>query len=320
MLHRINITRGLPVVLLFVVAACASNTATQPPVTTPISLSPEIPATVPSVPIAPTETATPVTSDEPPTNDAGVQLVARVNGEGITLTQFERALARRQMEVQAADPDTLRDDVLNQLIEQTVIQQSAAAQGLAVSDADLEAELQDMKSAAGTAEDWQQWLATNQFTEDEFRDIERATLTTNRVRDSLTADLSGDVPQVHARHILVQTEAEANAVLSRLQNGEDFATLASSLSLDETTRQSGGDLGWFTQDELLVPQLARAAFALQPGQIGGPVATELGYHIIQTLEAANRPVDPERWVYIAQSRFENWLRPLMDNATIERYI
>ena len=66
-------------------------------------------------------------------------------------------------------------------------------------------------------------------------------------------------------------------------------------------------------------KLAQTAFSLQVGQIAGPVATELGYHVIQVMEIADRPVEPERRVYIAQTRFDNWLQPLYAKAVIERY-
>ena len=95
--------------------------------------------------------------------------------------------------------------------------------------------------------------------------------------------------------------------------------MAAQYSQDDTTRERGGDLGWFTSEELLTPQLSKTAFALQAGQIAGPIATELGYHVLQVIEFADQPVDPERSVYIAQTRFENWLKPFSDTAVIERY-
>lgn len=148
----------------------------------------------------------------------------------------------------------------------------------------------------------------------------KGVLTANRVRDMLTTDLEGNIRQVNARHILLRTESDANDILNSLNAGQSFEELAAQYSQDETTRDKGGDLGWFTMDELLVPELAQVAFSIQPGQIAGPVATELGYHVIQVVEFADRPVEPERRVYIAQTRFENWLRPLYDNAIIERFI
>lgn len=295
------------IALIIALAACGGAPATTNP------LDPNLLVSPPAQQV--------LSADTLPSNSAGIKLVGKVNGEEITLPDFERALARRQQEVtDAASPDTLRADVLNQIIEQILIRQGAAAQNVLVSDEQVQTELQALKDSAGSPDAWTAWLTSNLYTDQEFTETLRSSLLTNQVRDSLTGDLEGNVRQVHARHILVNTETAAQDALARLNAGEDFVALAATLSQDETTRENGGDLGWFTQDELLVPELARAAFAMQPQQVAGPITTELGYHILQTLEFADRPVDPDRWVYIAQARFENWLRPLYESAVIERYL
>lgn len=300
----------LTFVLLILMTACGGSP-------TPDPLDPALlqnpPATQPVIPT--------VVVNALPTDAQGEQIVATVNGQAITLAAFEREVARHQMiMMDAASPGALRAEVLDQLIEQVVTQQGAAAQNISVSDEVVQAELQANIELAGSQSAWEQWLSTNLYTQEEFIESLRATLVNNLVRDALTADLEGNVRQVHARHILVRTEAEAQNAMARVSAGEDFGTLAAALSLDETTRQNGGDLGWFTEEELLVPELAQTAFSLQPGQVAGPVGTELGYHLVQTVEFADRPVDPDRRVYIAQARFENWLRPLYENAVIERYL
>ncbi len=267
---------------------------------------------------SPTVAAQP-TIGQMPTNATGVKLVAKVNGEEITEPDFERALARKQQEVNAASPDALKTDVLNQIIEERLILQGAQAQNITVSDSDVQTELQAQIQEAGGDAGWTDWLKTNLYTAEEFPQVLRTSLISNKVRDSLTADLEGNVKQVHARHILLRTESDAKDILTKLSGGEDFAALAAQFSQDETTRERGGDLGWFTSEELLTPQLTETAFKLQAGQIAGPIATELGYHVIQVLEIADRPVEPERRVYISQTRFENWLQPLYAKAVIERY-
>ena len=78
-------------------------------------------------------------------------------------------------------------------------------------------------------------------------------------------------------------------VQKRLQAGEDFATLANSMSDDPGSRGLGGDLG-FVQKGELVPTFEAAAYALKPGQVSGPVETRFGYHIIQTLEKEGNSV------------------------------
>jgi len=86
--------------------------------------------------------------------------------------------------------------------------------------------------------------------------------------------------EVHARHILVATEAEAVSIIAELDKGADFATLAKKYSKDPGT-DSGGDLGYFTREEM-VPAFAEAAFALPVGSYTKkPVKTEFGWHIIK---------------------------------------
>jgi peptidyl-prolyl cis-trans isomerase C len=264
----------------------------------------------------PPPTATPAVL---PTDTAGLELVASVNGQGIRLDAFERELARYQQQTNETNNQALRAIVLDTLIEQTLIDQEAARQGIGIDEAQIDAEVAAIAQMAGSAEGWQQWLTDNLYTEAEFRSSLRTTLITARMRDVITADLGGEVLHVRARHILVDSEQEANSILDQLRNGADFAALAA-LSKDTTTRDSGGDLGWFTQDELVDPALATVAFSLEPLQIAGPVRTSLGFHVIQTLERANRPVDEERRALLAQRQFELWLGALAASAQIERYL
>jgi peptidyl-prolyl cis-trans isomerase C len=88
--------------------------------------------------------------------------------------------------------------------------------------------------------------------------------------------------QVHARHILVRTEAEARSILATAKKGTiTFAQLAQERSLD--TAAENGDLGWFERGQM-VPEFEEAAFALKPGQLSDVVKTKFGYHIIKLEE------------------------------------
>ena len=86
--------------------------------------------------------------------------------------------------------------------------------------------------------------------------------------------------EVQARHILVQTEAEAKDVEAQLKKGADFAKLARAKSIDPSAKAQGGELGFFTRDEM-VPEFADVAFKLKDGQISEPVKTQYGWHVIQ---------------------------------------
>jgi parvulin-like peptidyl-prolyl isomerase len=299
----VNVAQSLRIflpVFALLLAACAGSTVGQD------NPSPNPPTSAPDPNL--------------PVNDAGVQLVAKVNGTEITLPEFEQALTRQQAEIQAADPDAMAASVLDSLIEQTLIEQAASEQQITVTDAEIQAEIQAMMQESGSDSAWQEWLAQNHFTQEQFADYLRESMLTQRIIAQVTQSVTGALPHVHARHILVATEAEANDILSRLRAGEEFAALAASYSRDVTTRETGGDLGWFTQEELLEPSLAQVAFSLEPGQIAGPVPTRLGYHILQTLEKAARPVAPEKQADLVQVVFQNWLQGLRDSAAIERYL
>ncbi len=96
--------------------------------------------------------------------------------------------------------------------------------------------------------------------------------------------------EVHARHILVESEADALAVIGELKGGADFAELAKTRSTGPSGPR-GGDLGFFAKGAM-VPPFAEAAFALRPGEISGPVKTRFGWHVIK-LDARRQAEGPE---------------------------
>ncbi len=246
--------------------------------------------------------------------------VATVNGVPITRASYDRALSRAQAISSVADQAALRRQVLETLIEQELIAQAAPELGVTVTDEDVQAEMEALRELTESDEEWQAFLELNGYTEAEMFAAQRDLLITQRVRDVLMEPFSGEVLQVNARHIVVRTEAEAQEVLDRLEAGEGFATLAAEYSIDSTTREFGGNLGWFARDELLQPELENVAFELEVGQMAGPIQTSLGYHILQTMDREERPVEPERLSVLAESVFNNWLEGLRGNANIQRFI
>ncbi|MFW5748407.1 MAG: peptidylprolyl isomerase [Chloroflexota bacterium] len=284
-------------------------------------------------PISDEEDANTVEADEAgtgvpalPLTEDGEQIVARVNGEAITLSRFQRALDRNPNAFDdVASYDALVEQELTKLIEQTVINQFAAEIGLTVTEADVSAEYQTMREIVPDDAAWQQWLMSNRFiNEEEFLQSSYEALLTQRVQAHVLANETLTVPQVRARHILVESRQQAEAVRARLQSGEDFAAVAAEVSLDETTRNSGGDLGvdggYIVPEDLIVPELVDVALNQQPGQFSEPVQTALGYHIIQTIEIGQRPATAEEIAARNSELFDNWLRERIAAATIERYI
>jgi peptidyl-prolyl cis-trans isomerase C len=85
--------------------------------------------------------------------------------------------------------------------------------------------------------------------------------------------------QARASHILVKTEDQANQILKRLAEGEEFDKVARRFSSCPSGK-SGGDLGWFGKGQM-VPEFEKAAFENDTGKVVGPVKTQFGYHIIK---------------------------------------
>ncbi len=248
-------------------------------------------------------------------------LVARVNGVEIPREAFNQAAARL-LSPDAADP-VFVDSVVNMLIEQVILEQAATELDIAITDADLDAEMDSMRaqSEQATPGGWQTWLDANGYTEADLREAVKGSMLVSRVRSAVLAEV-GDVQMiqaVRARHILLETEAEAEAVKTRLQNGESFDVLAAQYSRDISTKDSGGDLGFFVRDDLTTPELAELAFALAPGQMAGPVQTILGWHIVETLAFEERPLTDESLARAQEQQFTAWLNERKAQATIERF-
>ncbi len=149
----------------------------------------------------------------------------------------------------------------------------------------------------------------------------RALLEMNVLRRELQEALAEEVPtsgeQIHARHILVETEEEARAVLDRLEAGEDFAALANELSLDTATED--GDLGWFARGQM-VTAFEEAAFALEAEEISDPIETTFGWHIIQLLERdPDRPFEEDVLEQRKAAALSEWLADQSLSDAVERY-
>jgi len=127
--------------------------------------------------------------------------------------------------------------------------------------------------------------------------------------------------EVRARHILVESEPDAQAALKRVKGGEDFAKVTNEMSKDPGSK--GGELGWFTK-ERMVPEFAEAAFKMQPGQISDPVKSQFGWHIIQLEERRQKQfpsldqVRDQVTRYVVQKSQSELILKLREEAKVER--
>jgi peptidyl-prolyl cis-trans isomerase C len=130
-------------------------------------------------------------------------------------------------------------------------------------------------------------------------------------------------PEVKAKHILVESEAEAKTALERVKKGEDFAKLAAELSKDPGSGKEGGDLGWFEKGRM-VPEFSEAAFALEKGQVSEPVKSQFGFHIIKVEDKRDKKppefdaVKDQLKRYMTQKAQQDFVLKLREGAKIEK--
>lgn len=133
----------------------------------------------------------------------------------------------------------------------------------------------------------------------------------------------GNEEEVHARHILVQTEDEAKAVVAELKKGGDFEKLAKEKSKDPSAAQNGGDLGYFTKEQM-VPEFAETAFKLDKGQLSDPIKTQFGWHVIRTEDKRSKPVPafdqvrPQLVQFVVRNAQAAMVAKLREGAKIEK--
>jgi peptidyl-prolyl cis-trans isomerase D len=155
---------------------------------------------------------------------------------------------------------------------------------------------------------------------DEIRSLVESQLLYQKLQDSMGAEVPTSAEQVHARHILVDTQDKAKEVSDKLKSGTSFEDLAKSESTDTGTKDKGGDLGWFPKGTM-VQEFDDAAFKLDVNQISDPVQTSYGFHIIQVLEKdPNRALDQDQLARAKSGAVSKWLETAMQSPDVKRVL
>jgi peptidyl-prolyl cis-trans isomerase C len=193
-------------------------------------------------------------------------VVATVNGQKIHMSDIQTAAQQLPQQYQQLPQDQIYNMLLNQEIDRKALL-------IAAKKENLESNPQVAAIMAAAADD----KLENAYLQQQVI----AQVTPAAIQAEYNKDYAGKPgpAQVEARHILVPTQAQAQDIISQLDKGADFAKLAQKYSQDPSGK-TGGELGWFSQNEMVKP-FADAAFALQPGKYTEtPVQTQFGWHVI----------------------------------------
>ena len=314
--------RAISIFFVVTLAACSRSTAANAkPQATPAPASAPAPSQGTPPPAAALQqppAVKPVPAQLP-------EIVARVNGEAINSTELETAVkgleGRAGGPVPADQRDRVYRGVLDDMIGYKLLIQEAKARKIAVPDAEVEAQIAQIRSQFPNQQQFEQALAAQKTTLEAVRNDARSEMSVEKLVEGEIAtkvavkpeavsdfyqknqDKFQQGPRVRASHILItvpqnadaatkqQAKTKAEGILKDLKGGKDFAATAKENSQDPGSAVNGGDLGFFEQGQM-VPPFEQAAFALKPGEMSELVESQFGYHIIKVAEKQAQRVVP----------------------------
>ncbi|WP_293795136.1 peptidylprolyl isomerase [uncultured Bosea sp.] len=238
------------------------------------------------------------------------KVVAKV--DGIAITEKDVQLATEDLGERLAQlpEERKRDEVINYLVDLKLGAKAAA-----------DAKIGDTPDFAARLAYYREKVLLDEYL---TREGKKAVTpeAAKKLFDDTTKAMAPE-EEAHARHILVEDEAQAKAAVERLKKGEDFAKVAAELSKDPGSGKEGGDLGWFTKDRM-VPEFAEAAFKLKKGEISEPVKSQFGWHVIKLEDKRTKPlpdfaaVKPQIDQYLERKAQQDLVLAMREKAKVER--
>ncbi len=247
-------------------------------------------------------------------------VVAKVNG--IEIRQSDLAIAEQEAgQLPPMSPDAKQDYLVQ--ISADLILVSKAAEAKKFADKPEFKQKMEFNRRKTLMEGLMAQIAKDALTDEAM----------HKVYDEAIKQMSSE-QEVHARHILVRAAAgddkasktaedKIKAVIARLKKGEDFAKVANEITEDPSGKANGGDLGYFTKEQM-VPEFSEVAFKLDKGQISDPVKTQFGWHVIKVEDKrAKQPpkfedVRPQIERYVVGKAQSELIASLRKDAKIER--
>jgi len=236
------------------------------------------------------------------------------------------------------DTTTFPYELLSELEDDELIKKASPELGIQVTDEEITEEIKGYFTESTTdggnstdegnstlSEDeidklYQQWLDRVRLSDSEYRRVVEATMLREKLAEYFKGQVPTEAEQVHLHAIMVDTTEKASEVRDRLLNGEDFATLAQELSLDEETKPYGGDLGWVPRG-ILFPEIDDVAFNIEIGNVSEPITTTKGYYVVEVSEKAeNMTVDDNHRTILTNNKFIDWVQEQRDASVIAEYL
>lgn len=239
------------------------------------------------------------------------EVIATVNGKPVSKSEFDLYVENVQNQSRRQVAEEEKSTLLDQFIAMRLAAEAAEKEGI-TKDARVQDQLALARMNVIVDSGLQKWLEKHPVTDEELR-------------PEYEAQVAQMPKEYHARHILVDDQARAEAITRQLQAGGDFAKAAEKDSKDPSGK-NGGDLGWFTLDTMVKP-FSDAVAALEPGQMtAAPVQSQFGWHIIKLEESRVSEAPPFEEVkdrvkmIVQRKKLQDYLDELRKSAKIEKKI
>lgn len=278
-------------------------------------------------------------------------LVAEVNGIGITQEDYdtevqvhkniyERQFGEGALSEVGADDKTvetkLKEDILDKLILEVLIMEEAKKNNIEITDEEVEGKIDEIRTSLGGDENFQEFLDASEIPQEYFKESTRKEYLIEKHKENYIENAKigekeakkffdeneENLVIIRASHILVNSEEDGKAILKKLEEGEEFASLAVTESLDSTSGVKGGDLGYFSKGSLAIKEFEDAAFSLKVGETSDLVKTEVGYHIIYLQDRKDTfdELKNEILMLLKEDDYTKHIQELKNGAKIKTYI
>ncbi len=246
-----------------------------------------------------------------PAKPSADQVLATVNGDPIKMSDLQEAAENLPEQYRSVPMERIMAVLLNQLISNKLLLAEGKRQNLGAAP-EVQKRVESFRDRA-IQQVLLETVVHKSVTDDALQSLYKKYLAENPPKE-----------EVNARHILVDSEADAKGIIVQLKGGADFAVLAKQKSKDPAA-QNGGDLGFFGKDEM-VKEFADAAFAMKTGEISSaPVKTQFGWHVIKVED--RRTANPvtfdearqDLFNQLSQQTVSQYIDTLRTNAKIERF-
>ena len=260
------------------------------------------------------------------------EVVAEVDGEEISKDELYNLLLAQN-----------GSQVLDALIVEKIVDSEIEKKKIKITDEDIQAEIDDMKEYYGGEEQFNMALAQAGLSEDGMKTDIEMNLRLKALVDPYieisdedmkayfeeNKDEFGEQEEVKASHILVEDEALAKELKTKIDDGGDFAELAKENSTDPGSKDNGGELGFFGKGQM-VPEFEAAAFSMEVGEVSKPVQTSNGFHIIKleekkeakeaTFEDSKEEIKDTMSEEQMGEAYQTWYQEKMDEYEIKNYL